>query len=148
MAKSTSVCNSILALIYNATAWADIAENDGSGPISNVYVRLHTGDPGVGGLQTTNEVAYDGYNSLQVVRSTSGWEIPVNGETSNAALAQFVACGELTTIPVSISHVSIGKAAYPSAGLVFHAGALAVPRNVSAGIQPQFAENALVIRET
>ena len=27
MPKSTATCNSILALIFNATAWADIAEN-------------------------------------------------------------------------------------------------------------------------
>ena len=28
MPKSTLTCNSILALIFNATAWADIAQND------------------------------------------------------------------------------------------------------------------------
>lgn len=33
MPKSTNTCNSILALIFNATAWADIAENDTSGRI-------------------------------------------------------------------------------------------------------------------
>ena len=55
MPKSTNTCNSILALIFNATAWADIAENDTSAPAANLYVSLHTADPGVGGAQTTNE---------------------------------------------------------------------------------------------
>lgn len=55
MPKSTLTCNSILALIFNATAWADIAENDSSSPATNLYLSLHTADPGVGNSQLTNQ---------------------------------------------------------------------------------------------
>lgn len=144
MAKSTSACNSILALIFNATAWADIAENDGSGPLSNLYLSLHTGDPGVGGSQLTNEATYTGYARLAVVRTTVGWAVPSSGSTSNAALAQFVICSGGSN---TITYVAIGKLEN-GAGLVLYAGQLSSPRAVSDGIQPQFAIGGLVVTET
>lgn len=144
MPKSTSVCNSILALIFNGTAWADIAENDGSAPLGNLYLSLHTGDPGVGGLQTTNEATYTDYARLAVLRTTAGWTVPSSGQTSNAALAQFIICGGGSN---SITHVAIGKAD-SGAGLVLYSGALSSPRSVSVGIQPQFAIGGLVVAES
>jgi hypothetical protein len=145
MAKSTSACNSILALIFNATAWADLAENDTSGPLTNLYVSLHITDPGAGGLQTTGEATYANYQRLAIVRTTSGWDIPVSGQTRNAALAQFNACNAAGAN--SINYVAIGKS-QSGAGLVLYAGQLGSARTVDDGIQPQFGVGALVVSET
>lgn len=144
MAKSTSACNSILALIFNATAWTDIAENDNTVPLSNLYISLHTDTPGVGGNQTTNEATYGAYARIAVVRTTSGWEVPAAGSTSNAAIITFDECISSSN---SITHVAIGKAG-SAAGLVLYAGALTAPRTVSTGIQPQFNVNTLIVTET
>ena len=86
MPKSTATCNSILALIFNATAWADIAENDSSTPATNLYLSLHTADPGVGNNQTTNETSYTNYARIAVARTTIGWDVPSGGATANAAV--------------------------------------------------------------
>lgn len=144
MPKSTQTSNDILALIFNATAWADIAENDSTSPATNLYIRLHTGAVAAGDPGNQNEATYGGYAALAVVRTTSGWEIPSAGETSNAALAQFDECTSGSNV---ISHVSINKAA-SGAGACLYAGALAASRTITAGIQPQFAANALVVQET
>lgn len=144
MAKSTSASNSVLALIFNATAWADIAENDTSSPATNLYISLHTADPGVGGAQTTNEATYTGYARLAVARTTGGWDAPASGQTVNAALAQFAEC---TAGSNTITHVGIGTAA-SGAGLMLYAGSLSASRTISAGIQPQFADSALVVTES
>jgi hypothetical protein len=145
MPKSTATCNSILALIFNATAWADIAENDGSSPLGNLYVSLHTGDPGVGGSQLTNEgTIYTNYTRIAVVRTTSGWDVPSSGATANAALIQFPQCG---ASGATVTHVAIGTAS-SGAGTVLYAGALTSPLAVANGIQPQFAAGALDVTET
>jgi len=144
MPKSTATCNSILALIFNATAWADIAENDSSTPATNLYLSLHTGDPGVGGAQTTNETAYTNYARIAVARTTGGWDVPSSGATANAALAQFAQCG---VTGATISHVAIGTAS-SGAGTVLYAGALSSSLAVANGIQPQFAAGALDVTET
>lgn len=144
MPKSTSTCNSILALIFNATAWADLAENDASSPVTDLYVSLHTSDPGVGGSQTTNEAAYTNYARVAVVRTTSGWTAPSGGATSNAALIQFPQCG---VTGATVTHVAIGKAS-SGTGLVLYAGALNSSLAVANLIQPQFATGDLDVAET
>lgn len=145
MPKSTSACNSILGLIFLGTAWTDIAENDSSGPLTDLYVCLHTDTPGVGGDQRTNEATYGAYARKAVPRSGSGWEAPAAGSTSNKALFSFVECNGGSNI---ISHVSIGTAGGTGAGLVLYAGALSSNRTISTGIQPQFNQNALIVTET
>ncbi len=143
MPKSTSACNSILALIFNATTWADIAEDDTTSPATNLYLSLHTADPGVGGAQTTNETAYTNYVRIAVARTTGGWDAPAAGATANAALAQFAQCG---ASGATLTHVAIGTGA-AGAGLVLYAGALSSSLAVANGIQPQFAAGALDVTE-
>lgn len=144
MPKSTSASNSILALIFNATTWNEIAENDSSSPATNLYLSLHTADPGVGGAQTTNETSYTNYARIAVVRTTSGWDAPSGGATANAALAQFAQCG---ASGATLTHVAIGTAS-SGTGLVLYAGALTSSLAVANGIQPQFAAGALDVTES
>jgi hypothetical protein len=142
--KSTDTCNKVLALIFNATAWADIAENDSSAPATNLYLSLHTASPGVGNSQLTNETAYTNYVRIAVARTTGGWDVPAAGATQNAALAQFAQCG---VTGATITHVAIGTAA-SGAGTVLYQGALSSSLAVANGIQPQFAIGALDVSET
>jgi hypothetical protein len=144
MPKSTSASNSILALIFNATAWADIAENDSSSTATNLYLSLHTADPGVGGSQETNETSYTNYVRIAVARTTGGWDAPSGGATANAALAQFAQCG---ASGATLTHVAIGTAS-SGAGLVLYSGALTSSLAAANGIQPQFAAGALDIVES
>lgn len=143
MPKSTSASNSILALIFNATTWNNIAENDSSSPATNLYLSLHTADPGVGGSQTTNETAYTNYARIAIARTTSGWDVPSGGATANAALAQFAQCG---ASGATLTHVAIGTDS-SGTGLVLYAGALTSSLAVANGIQPQFASGALDVTE-
>ena len=144
MPKSTSTCNSLLALIFNATTWNLIAENDSSSPATNLYLSLHTASPGVGNDQTTNEAAYTNYARIPVARTTGGWDVPSGGATANAALAQFAQCG---VTGATITHVAIGTGS-SGAGTVLYAGALSSSLAVANGIQPQFAAGALDVTET
>lgn len=143
MPKSTSASNSILALIFNATTWNLIAENDSTSPATSLYLSLHTADPGVGGAQTTNETAYTNYARVAVVRTTSGWDAPSSGATANAALVQFAQCG---ASGATLTHVAIGTDS-SGTGLVLYAGALTSSLAVANGIQPQFAAGALDVTE-
>jgi hypothetical protein len=144
MPKSTSTCNNVLALIFNATTWNLIAENDTTSPATDLYLSLHTADPGVGNDQQTNETAYTNYVRIAVARTTGGWDAPSGGATANAALAQFAQCG---ASGATLTHVAIGTGA-SGAGTVLYAGALSSPLAVANGIQPQFAAGALDVTET
>lgn len=139
MSTSVTSANAILDLIYRAIAWADIAQNDGSSPATNIDVALHTAAP-VTSSQSSNEATFGGYVRAQIVRSAAGWTAASGGSLATLALSQFVEC---TSGSNTVTHVSTGVS-----GTIIHYGALSASRSVSAGIQPQFAAGALAIVQT
>lgn len=88
MAKTTNFANAWLQLYFNAVAIANIADNTATSPLTNIVVSLHSGDPGVGGNQTTNEISYTGYGRQNVARTSGGWTVSTNTAT-NAGLISF-----------------------------------------------------------
>jgi len=142
MPKSTTFSNDLTALIFNATAIADIAENDTSAPLANLYVSLHTATPGIGGDPQTNETAYTNYARVAVARTAGGWTVAA-GVASNTAIVSFAQCG---VTGATITHVAISTTA-SGAGKVLYAGAVSPTLAVANGIQPQFAIGALTVTE-
>lgn len=143
MPKSTTFSNDLAALIFNATAIANIADDAASSPLANLYVSLHTASPGTGGSQTTNETAYTNYVRVAVARTSGGWTV-ASGAATNTALIQFAQCG---VTGATITHVAIGTASSGS-GKVLYAGALNSSLAVANLIQPQFAATALTATES
>ncbi len=143
MAKSTTTCNRLLSLIFNATTWTNIADNAAASPLTNLFLSLHTADPGVGNSQQTNETGYSNYARVPVIRTSAGWTVASNTAT-NAALVQFAQCGASGS---TLTHVAIGTAA-TGVGNVLYSGPLNSSLAVASGIQPQFNAAALTVTET
>ena len=142
MSKSNAFETALLNLIFNATTYNGIAENDTTSPLTNLYVALHTADPAEGGSQTANEAAYGSYARVAVARTAGGWTISGNAAT-NAALIQFPQC---TSGSESITHASVGFLA-SGAGEILYSGEISAPLAVAAGIQPQFSAGELDLTE-
>lgn len=135
MSKANATEADIIAYVFNATAlpWASD---------TNYYLALHSADPGEGGDQSTNEVAYTGYARVAVTRNGSGWTCAAN-QAANTALLQFPTC---TGGSATATHISIGRLA-GGVGQVLYKGALTSPLAISNNITPQFAAAALTITE-
>lgn len=106
MSKSNTFENDILKGIFNATAIANIFDNAAAAPLTNLFVALHTADPGEAGDQTTNEATYTGYARVAVARTSGGWTVTTNSVV-NAAQIAFGACTAGSNV---ITHWSIGVA--------------------------------------
>lgn len=144
MPKATAICNSIVNLMYRATAWSNVADNAASSPLTNVHVSLHTGNLTAGtGTQTDNETSYTNYARQAVARST-GWAAASGGATQNAATISFPQCG---VTGATVTHVATGTL-ISGAGASWHYGALNSSLAVANGITPQFAAGALTITES
>jgi len=143
VAKSITTCNNLLKLLFNATAWATIADNAAASPLTNLYLSLHTADPVSGNSQQTNETGYTNYTRVAVVRTSGGWTVATNTAV-NAALVQFPQCG---ASGATLTHVAIGTAA-TGVGNVLYAGPLNSSLAVASGIQPQFNASSLTVTET
>ncbi|HYQ47139.1 MAG TPA: hypothetical protein VER11_34450 [Polyangiaceae bacterium] len=145
MSKSDTAELNMLKLLFNATAWANIADNAASSPLTNLFVALHTADPGDSGTQATSEATYTSYARVSVARTTGGWTCSGTSpaQAVNAALIAFPACTGGTN---TITHVSLGVAT-SGATAILYSGALSASLLVSTGITPQFAIGALVATE-
>lgn len=133
MSKSDAFENSLLKLIFNAVAIANLADNAASSPLTNIYVSLHTADPGETGTQATNEAAYTGYARIALVRTSGGWTVTANS-VSPAAAVNFGAC---TASPGSpITHMGVG-ALSAGAGTLFYSGAISPNITMANGVTPQ-----------
>lgn len=104
---------------------------------SDLYLALHTADPGEAGSAVTSEAAYGSYARVAVTRAT---DFTVSGNSvSNANLEQFPPC---TSGSETITYASIVTSS-SGAGTIIVRAALNSSVPVSTGIQPQFAANAL-----
>lgn len=113
---STTFANDLLKLIFNGTSIAGLADNATSGALSNLYISLHTGDPGAGGNQQTSELNYTGYGRMSVARAVGGFTI--TGVTMNpTATMEF---GEMTGgTNQTATHMCIGTSPSGSGKVLF-----------------------------
>ena len=132
MSKSNSFENSLLLLIFNATAIADLAENDTTTPATNLYVSLHTADPGEAGDQTTNEITYTSYARVAVARSGSGWTVTNNSVSPAAAITFPAGTGGSGTA----THFGVGTAS-SGAGVLLYSGTVTPNIVCGNGVTPQ-----------
>lgn len=143
MSKGNTFENDLLKLIFNGTAIADIAENDASSPLTNLYVSLHTSDPGEAGDQTTNEIAYTGYARVAVARTTGGWTVTANS-VSPVANIEF---GEMTAgAGGTATHAVIGTAS-SGAGKILYKGALSPTISVVNGVVPRIKTTSTITED-
>ena len=77
MPKGNTTINDILKKLYQAVELSWDAN-------TNLYLALHTADPGAAGSQTTNEATYTSYARVSVARSTAGWTV-ASGVADNDA---------------------------------------------------------------
>ena len=130
----------ILGLIFNATAITGLADNASASPLTNLYVALHTADPGEGGNQATSEVNYTGYARVAVQRTGAGWTLA--GQTiSPTAVIEF---GEMTAGTAGTAvYASVGTAA-SGAGKVIVRGALSPTIPFQVGTVPRIRANSTI----
>lgn len=131
MSLSNAAENSIMALIYNATAWANYADNAASSPQTAIAWALHTADPGEAGSMSTSEAAYGSY-ARQSVNRNSGGHTVTGGVVNPVANVNFptAASGSETETYFSTGKTGGGAAA------ILHSGTVTPNISVLTGVQP------------
>lgn len=134
MSKGNTTENDVVKFMFNNVAMPTYG--------SNLYMALHTADPGEAGNATTNEATYGSYARVAVSRDSGGFTVS-NNQAQNTALVQFPQC---TSGSETITHVSITTAS-SGASQILYKGALTQSVAVSAPIQPQFNASAFTVTE-
>jgi hypothetical protein len=143
MSKGNTFENDLLKLIFNGTAIADLAEDDATSPLTDLYVSLHTADPGETGSQTTSEISYTGYARVAVARSVAGWTVTTNS-VSPAAHVDF---GEMTAgAGGTVTFFAVGTAS-SGAGKLLYRGAVSPSIAVVNGVTPRLTTASVVTED-
>lgn len=142
MSKTNAFETDLLELFFNATALADLAENDTTTPATNLYVSLHTADPTDTGNQTSSECAYTSYARVAVARSGAGWTVSGN-QVVPAANIDFPACTGGTE---TATHFGIGVAS-SGTGYLMYKGAITPNISISTGVTPRLTTATAVTED-
>lgn len=141
MSSSTIFATNILKLVLQNIDFTGIGDAGGllgSVADGNLYVGLHTADPGVGGTQETNEATYTGYGRVSQARNATVWDV-AGAVGSNLSQVTFGLCSSGTE---SITYVTIGTAA-TGAGILLFKQAVVTPLSVAPGVTPIFSAGLL-----
>ena len=147
MSKSNTFETDLLALIFNAAAIANIADDAVSGPLTNLWVSLHTADPGEAGLQNTSETAYTGYARISVARSAGGWTVSSPGGVGTVNPVANIDFGECTASPGGpITHFGIGVAVSGATKLLY-SGTVTPNITMAVGVIPRLKTTSTITED-
>jgi hypothetical protein len=146
MSKSDTFENDFLKLILNATAITGLADNAASGTLTNLYLSLHTADPGETGSQTTNECTYTGYARVAVARTSAGWTITGNS-AALTSLKAFANPTDATNLPQTASYWALGTAS-TGTGKILWSGSISPTIVISnTGVTPQLGTGTTITED-
>ena len=142
MSKGDTFENDWMKLIFQGTAIANIADNAATSPLTNLFVALHTADPGETGTQSTSEATYTGYARVSVARTSGGWTVTANS-VSPVANIDFGACTAGTN---TITHWSVGVASSGATKLLY-SGTVSPSISVSSGVTPRLTTASTITED-
>ena len=142
MSKGNTFENDWLKLIFNATAIANIADDASTSPLTNLYVSLHTGDPGEAGDQTTSEATYTSYARVAVARTSGGWTVTANSVSPVSTIAFPAGTGGSGTV----THWAVGTAS-TGTGKLLYSGTVTPNIVTGSGVTPQLTTASTVTED-
>jgi hypothetical protein len=142
MSKSNTFETDLLGLIFNGTAITSLAINATASPYTNLYLSLHSADPGEAGDQTTNEIVYTSYARKAVSRDSGGFTVSGNQVTLTANQS-FVACTGLTA---TATYFAVGTLV-SGAGKILYSGAISPTISISTGVTPILGTGTIITED-
>lgn len=145
MSKTNQWEDDLLGLVFlnnAATLIGDAAGLQPSALAGNLYISLHTADPGEAGDQTTSETSYTGYARVAVPRGGADWTVG-GGAAINLNGITFGTCSGGTA---TITYFGVGTDAV-GVGKLLYVGTIVFPLGVAPGVTPFFAAGDLTVTE-
>ncbi len=131
MGKNNSASTGWLNLLFTATTLSNVANNASTSPLTNLYVSLHTADPGATGTQTTSEVTYTSYARVAVARTGGGWTVGTATVSPAASITFPAGTGGSGTA----THFGIGSLT-SGAGVLYYSGTVTPNIVTGNGVTP------------
>lgn len=145
MSKSNVCETRWLNLLFNNVDFANVGDAAGlqnSVTEGQLFLSLHTADPGEAGDQTTNEIAYTSYARVGVNRNSGGFTVSGNQVTLTANADFPAGTGGSGTA----THFGIGTAS-SGAGVLLYKGTISPNIVCGNGITPRLTTGTTVTED-
>jgi hypothetical protein len=145
MSKTNDWENDLLLLVFQNTNAANIGDATGlrgSSTAGNLFISLHTSDPGEAGNQSTNEIAYTSYARVSLARTSGNFTVTANA-VAFAANVDFPAG---TGGSGTATHFGIGVASSGATKLLYK-GALSPSIVCGNGVTPRINAGTVVTED-
>lgn len=148
MSKSNTFENDLLLLLFNNTNIADIGDATGlrgSSTAGNLWLSLHTADPGEAGSAVTSETAYTGYARQSRARASGAGGFTVTGNSvSPSDNVDFPECS--ASPGGAITHWGIVNTS-SGAGKLLYKGAITPNITMAVGTIPRIKSTSTVTED-
>ncbi len=138
--KTNAWENALLLLTFNNTNAANIGDATGlrgSSAAGQLFLSLHSADPGEAGDQSTSEIAYTGYARIGINRASGAGGFTVSGN-SVSPTTQPIDFGACTAGTATATHLGIGTASTGS-GVLLYIAPLSASISIAAPNVPRVA---------
>jgi hypothetical protein len=145
MSKTNDWENDLLLLVFQNTNAANIGDATGlrgSSTAGNLFISLHSADPGEAGTQSTSEIAYTSYARVQLARTSGNFTVTANA-VAFAANVDFPAG---TGGSGTATHFGIGVASSGATKLLYK-GALSPSIVCGNGVTPRINAGTVVTED-
>lgn len=136
MGFGAQFASDLTKLIFTAQAIANIADNAAGSPSTNLWVSLHTADPGSTGTQGNNEGGYAQYTRVGVARTTGGWS-PSGSSGQANPVANIDFPQNTSTSTGAFTFAAVGLTSASTSGKIIASGALSVNINYAQNVTPR-----------
>lgn len=148
MSKTDAWENSLLLLLFNNTNVANVGDATGlrgSTTAGQLFISLHTADPGESGNQSTNEISYTGYARVGVNRASGAGGFTVTGNSVSPASA--ITFGQMTAgAGGTVTHFGLGVAS-SGATVLLYKGTVTPNLAVTNGVTPQLTTASTITED-
>jgi hypothetical protein len=136
--KTNAWENALLLLTFNNTNAANIGDATGlrgSSTAGQLFLSLHSADPGEAGNQSTSEISYTGYARLGINRASGAGGFTVTGN-SVSPTTQPIDFGACTAGTATATHLGIGTAS-SGAGVLLYVAPLSASISIASPNVPR-----------
>lgn len=145
MSKGNTFENEMLEHILNNATIPLIGDAAGllaSAADGNLYVSLHTADPGEAGTQLTNEATYTSYVRFTIARTGALWTVTANSASPASEISFVAATGGSETA----THFGVGTA-LTGAGKLLYFGTVTPNIVISDGVTPKLTTASTITED-
>lgn len=147
MSKSDATENAFLKLVYQAVAWANVADNAASSPFTHIDYSLNTADPGESGTAATSEITYTSYARAVKSRNATDHTVTANSMSPASSITFPAGTGGSGTAAYFTTSFASNSTPTSTTNAIIHSGTVTPNIVCGSGVTPSLTTSTAITED-